>query len=100
VSDVELIGLAAGLLVASGLIPQILRVWRLKDAQEISLLFNLLTLAGTILWLGYGITLGLVSVIVWNGANTILLIMLLSVKVKYGMSNNLQRQHETTKSDS
>ena len=84
-SQVEILGLAAGLLVALGLVPQILRVWRLKDAQEISLWFNLLSLTGTILWLAYGLFLGLLSVIVWNGTNVVLLILLLTVKLKYGM---------------
>lgn len=83
----EGIGLTAGFLIALGLVPQILRVWRLKDAQEISLTFNLLSLGGTILWLVYGITLGLLSVIVWNGANVVLLVLLLAVKLKYGMGH-------------
>jgi len=100
VSDVEIIGLAAGLLVAAGLVPQILRVLRLRDAQEISLLFNLLTLAGTLLWLWYGVSLGLTSVIVWNGTNTVLLLILLAVKVKFGMKNGTPQQHEIPGKDS
>jgi MtN3 and saliva related transmembrane protein len=100
VSDVELIGLLAGLLVAAGLVPQILRVLKLRDAQEISLLFNLLTLVGTVLWLGYGITLGLTSVIIWNATNTVLLTILLMVKVKYGMKNGTPQQHQIPRKDS
>jgi MtN3 and saliva related transmembrane protein len=84
-SYAELVGLVAGFLVAFGLVPQILRVWRLKDAQEISLPFNLLTFSGAILWLNYGIILGLLSVIVWNAVNCVLLALLLVVKLKYGM---------------
>ena len=87
-SPVELLGLAAGFLVALGLVPQILRVWRLRDAQEISLTFNLLSLAGTGLWLAYGVLLGLPSVMLWNGTNVVLLVMLLAVKLKYGMGKN------------
>jgi len=90
-SEVEILGLAAGFLVAAGLVPQIIRVWRLKDAQEISLSFNLLSLTGTILWFIYGLSLGLLSVIVWNGTNIVLLIMLLTVKLKYGMGHTLPR---------
>lgn len=86
----EVIGLAAGGLVAFGLVPQVLRVWRLKDAQEISLAFNLLSMGGTALWLGYGLLLGLVSVIVSNGINLVLLLSLLAVKLRYGMG------HETS----
>jgi len=82
----ELLGLAAGFLVSFGLVPQILRVWRLRDAKEISLPFDLLSLGGTVLWLTYGLSLGLLSVILWNGVNCILYLILLSVKLKYGMA--------------
>jgi len=84
-SDVEILGLVAGVLVALGFIPQVIRVWKLKSAREISLPFNLLFLAGTTFWLAYGILLGLVPVILWNGTNNILLLMLLVAKLKYGM---------------
>jgi MtN3 and saliva related transmembrane protein len=82
---VEVLGLAAGFLVSLGLVPQILRIWKLKDAQEISLPFNLLSLGGTVLWLMYGLVQGLLSVILWNGVNCILYLVLLSVKLRYGM---------------
>lgn len=88
VAFVEALGLAAGFLVSLGLVPQILRVWRLKDAQEISLPFNLLSLGGTVLWLTYGLLLGLLSVILWNGVNCVLYVILLSVKLRYGMGHS------------
>ena len=85
ISLTEAIGLLAGLLISIGLVPQILRVLKLKDAAQISLPFNLLSLAGTALWLVYGISLGLLSVTFWNGTNCVLYLILLSVKLKYGM---------------
>ena len=81
----EAIGLTAGFFIALGLVPQVLRVWRLKDAREISLSFVLLSMGGTALWLVYGLVLGLISVILWNGVNLFLQFSLLSVKLKYGM---------------
>ena len=84
VSEAEAIGLVAGFFIAAGFVPQIVRVWRLKDAQEISLAFNLLNLCGTVLWLGYGVLEGLLSVMVWNAANFMLVSTLLAVKLKYG----------------
>jgi len=87
-SEAEIIGLAAGFFVALGYVPQIMRVWRLRDAQEISLSFNLLSIAGSVLWLAYGLVLGLLSVIFWNGANLVLLVILLAVKLRYGMNHD------------
>ena len=85
VSTPEAIGLVAGFLIAFGLVPQVLRVWRLKDAREISLVFVVVTMGGTVLWLAYGMLLGLLSVVVWNGANLVLQSALLLVKLRYGM---------------
>lgn len=77
--------------MALGLVPQIVRVWKLKNAQQVSLLFNLLFLIGTVLWLAYGLSLGLTSVIVWNAANSVLLVVLLTVKLKYGMDHSIPK---------
>jgi MtN3 and saliva related transmembrane protein len=96
VSYTEVVGLAAGFLVAFGWVPQVLRVWRLRDAQEISLAFNLLSLGGTALWLAYGLFLGLLSVIIWNGVNLILLASLLLVKLKFGMGRAVPKSGTTS----
>ena len=85
VSGAEAIGLVAGFFIAASFVPQIIRVWRLRDAQQISLAFNLLNLSGTVLWLAYGFVQGLLSLEVWNGVNTVLVGGLLVVKLRYGM---------------
>jgi MtN3 and saliva related transmembrane protein len=87
VSEAETVGLVAGFLVAMAYVPQVIRVWRLKDARQISLAFNLMYAGGTILWLAYGIMLALPSVMLWNGVNLVLLSTLLAVKLKYGMTD-------------
>lgn len=81
----EWFGLAGGFFIALGLVPQVVRVLRMKDAREISLSFVLLTMTGTVLWLVYGELLGLLSVMLWNGVNFVLQSALLTVKLKYGM---------------
>ncbi len=85
ISFTEALGLVAGLLISVGLVPQIARVLKLRDARQISLPFNLLSLGGTVLWLAYGVSLGLLAVTFWNGINCVLYVILLSVKLKYGM---------------
>jgi MtN3 and saliva related transmembrane protein len=78
------VGYAAGFLVTFAFLPQIIRVYKLKSAREISLLFNSSTLLGAILWLTYGLVLGLVPIIVWNIIGIILTSLLLIYKLKYG----------------
>ena len=73
----ESVGLVAGALVTCSLVPQLMRVFRLKSAHEISMLFTTLLLLGMICWLVYGIYLKLIPVIVWNAVGAVLVSLLL-----------------------
>ena len=83
-SFTEYLGLLAGLFTTFALVPQIMRVYKLKSAREISVLFNTSMLLGIILWLVYGIILGLVPLIIWNIIGAVLTSLLLFTKLKYG----------------
>jgi len=78
------LGLVAGALVTGSMIPQLVRVFKLKSAREISRLFTLLLLLGMIWWLAYGIYLRLTPVILWNAIGAVLVTILLYAKLKYG----------------
>jgi len=80
----EYLGLIAGLLVTCSLIPQIIRVFRLRSAREISAVFTVLLLLGLLLWLVYGIMLTLAPVIIWNAIGAVLASLLLYAKLRYG----------------
>jgi MtN3 and saliva related transmembrane protein len=80
----ESLGLVAGALVTFSLIPQLIRVLKLKSAHEISLLFTTLLLLGMALWLVYGIYLSLNPVIIWNAIGIALVSLLLYAKLRYG----------------
>ncbi|MFC1953299.1 SemiSWEET family sugar transporter [Chloroflexota bacterium] len=80
----DYIGLIAGGIVTLGLIPQIIRIYKLKSAHDISAIFNLAMLTGMTLFLIYGILLGLRPLILWNVIGMILISILLYGKWKYG----------------
>ena len=80
----EILGLFAGLFTTFALVPQIMRVFKMKSAREISVIYNTTMLFGIILWLVYGIILGLVPIIIWNIIGALLNILLLLAKFKYG----------------
>ncbi len=84
INVIDYVGYTAGFLVTFALLPQIIRVYKLKSAREISILFNTSTLLGVVLWLTYGIVLGLIPIIVWNIIGIILTSLLLIFKMKYG----------------
>ena len=80
----ELLGFVAGALVTCSIIPQVIRVLRLKSAHEVSTLFTTLLLLGVITWLVYGIVLNLIAIMAWNSVGAVLAATLLYAKLKYG----------------
>ena len=80
----ESLGLVAGALVTCSMIPQLMRVFKMKSAHEISILFTTLLLLGMLCWLVYGIYLELLPVILWNAIGAVLVTLLMYLKLKYG----------------
>jgi MtN3 and saliva related transmembrane protein len=83
-TSAEVFGLLGGACITGGFIPQIVRVFQLRSAREISLPFTLLFLGGSISWLLYGILKDLFSVILWNSISFVLVSLLIYAKLKYG----------------
>jgi MtN3 and saliva related transmembrane protein len=84
----EIMGLVAGLLTTGSFIPQVIRVYKLKSAHDISLLFSISFVVGTILWLAYGINNKLLPVIIWNALGFIFTTALLIAKIIYGKTEH------------
>ncbi len=80
----EYLGYLAGVLTTFCYIPQIVRVFRLKSAKEISTPFTIMLLIGVIAWLFYGIFLSLLPIIFWNIIGVVIVAVLLFSKLKYG----------------
>ena len=80
----DYLGLVAGGIVTLGIVPQVIRIYKLKSAHDISALFNLALLSGMIMFLVYGIILHLFPLILWNSVGMLLLIALLYGKWRYG----------------
>ena len=80
----ESLGLIAGALATCSVIPQVVRIYRLKSAREISMVFTTMLMIGLILWMVYGIFLALTPVIIWNSIGIGVTGSLMYAKLKYG----------------
>ena len=80
----ELLGFIAGASISMAFIPQVWRLFKLKSAHEISLLFTTLLLLGAVCWLAYGILQSLPPVILWNAIGATEVCAILYAKLKYG----------------
>lgn len=83
----EVLGLIAGAITTGSFVPQVIRVYKLKSAREISLLFTLLFLSGGLLWLSYGVYLRSFPIMFWNIIASLLSLVLLIGKLRYGKGN-------------
>ena len=77
------IGYIAALLTAFSSIPQIIRVYRLKESRDLSLWTVSSLSAGVLLWVVHGIVIGDLPVILANGVSLGLSSLMLGLVVKY-----------------
>ena len=76
------VGMVAGCCSTAAFVPQVLKIWREGDTRAISLRMYVMRVAGFVLWLGYGLALGSLPLIVFNILNLLLGGTVLALKVR------------------
>lgn len=64
--------------------PQLVKIWKEKDASQVSLWMYLVTVCGFALWIAYGVMLKSWPLV---GSNTVCLLMsaaILALRIRYG----------------
>jgi len=79
----ESIGSAAAVCTTVSFLPQLLRVWRRRSADDISLTMFLLFSLGVALWLIYGFRIGSLPVIAANVVTLALALAILALKLRF-----------------
>ncbi|MCA9471558.1 MAG: SemiSWEET family sugar transporter [Nitrospira sp.] len=80
---VTLLGLAAGTLTTLAFLPQLIKTWRTRSADDVSLGMLLTLCSGIILWIIYGLSIHDLPLILANGVTFILAFMILCLKIRY-----------------
>ena len=57
-SMTDIVGILAALCSMASFTPQIIKIWREKDATSVSLRMYVVTVTGFALWIAYGILIG------------------------------------------
>jgi len=86
----DFIAQAAGMLCGVCLVPQLIRIYKLKSAYEVSTTFTSILLLGLLAWVVYGIYYRLLPIIIWGSIATIQVVALLVFKMKYGSKKQSQ----------
>ncbi|MFQ5353324.1 MAG: SemiSWEET transporter [Thermodesulfobacteriota bacterium] len=83
-STVTIIGLVAAVCTTFSFIPQALKIMKLKETRDLSLLMCISLEAGIFLWLIYGLLLGNLPIVLANSITLIFTTIVLVLKLKYG----------------
>ncbi len=80
----DLVGYLAGILLTLCFLPQIIKTYQLKQADEISMVMLLLSLASAISYEIYSWLLELWPVFIMNGIFSLLIVVEIWLKIYYG----------------
>jgi len=78
---INIIGTVAGILTTLAFVPQVIKTWRTRSAQDISLFMFLLFSSGVLLWLVYGLLLAAMPIVIANGITLALSLSILVLKL-------------------
>ena len=84
IAPVELIGLTAATMTTGSFLPQAVKTVRTRDTRSISLGMYAMMTIGVALWLGYGLAVGSISLILANGFTLLQSALILSLKFRHG----------------
>ena len=75
--DVEIIGFVAALLTTYAFVPQVIKVWKSKYSNGVSVSMYLILLLGVFLWGVYGYLIDSMSIMIANTVTGLLQLMIL-----------------------
>lgn len=78
-----LLGLSAGTLTTVAFVPQVLKTWRTRSGNDISLGMFLLFSTGVLMWLLYGFAIDSLPVILANAVTLVLSLAILVMKLRF-----------------
>ncbi len=86
-------GYIAGFLTTASLVPQVIKTWKTKSADDFSLAMLLIWCAGISCWTTYGILINTKPIIFWNLSTLLLAGAILAMKIKFtgNRSKNLNQ---------
>lgn len=79
----NLVGYIAALFTTFSLMPQVIRVWRLKEARDVSIYMPVMISIGAVLWIVYGILIAETPVIVANAVSLIIGLITIYTTARY-----------------
>ena len=83
-----------GIIASFGMIPQLLKIYRRKSAEDISITTNLCFLFSSIVWILYGIELNVLPIILTRSIACLLISSILFGCFKFGKKGNVKNNEK------
>lgn len=80
---ITILGFAAGLLTSVSMLPQLIKTYQQKKAEEVSLFMLIILISGISLWIWYGLKKNDYPIIITNSISLIINIILIYFRNKY-----------------
>ncbi len=80
---IKITGLVAGTITTISFLPQVIKTWKSKSAKDLSLGMFLIYCTGIALWIGYGVIINDLPLIVANVLTLLLSSTLLFFKLRF-----------------
>ena len=77
------IGIVAGVLTATSMLPQLFKVIRKKEAEDVSLLMLVVLISGIALWIVYGVKRDDMPIIATNSFSLLLNLIMVFLRFRY-----------------
>ena len=81
--NIEIIGLFAAFFTTASFLPQVIKTWRTKEVENLSLTMYFAMLTGVVLWLIYGVKINSLSMVIANVITTLLVCIIIVLKLRY-----------------
>lgn len=87
----DALGYVAALFATGSFLPQVVKTWRTRSAEDLSFLMLFLHIVGMALWFAYGWGLGAAPIIVANGIAILLDVALIVLKLRAPAADPMPR---------
>lgn len=81
---VDALGLFAAFCITACFVPQVIKSWKTKSVKDFSWLMLIIYVIGLVAWEAYGLMISNMPLIVSDVVGIILILPIISIKLKYG----------------
>lgn len=79
----DIIGYLGGFFIMVSFIPQVVKSYKTKSVKDLSLGMIIAVLVGTVFWIGYGILIDALPIVITNIIFGVIVLYQLFLKIKY-----------------